>query len=486
MKSRSLLAILIVAMFVSTATVAVVTFTDDDSVAASNITKVNVDAAGNDITNVVKEGGTITVGSGALRWVSYVGMMYDVKCIDYGDINAASQNGKGYRALFDLDNVNKVNSAEIVKKYGSEPNNPPLESDLKDFGMAIHSHNNFTTADLEELGKWSNVPKTMVVIKPIYDKFTPELKSGITNLGIKFVVIRDCLNFMNDDLTLHDDFLMNLAIMGTTFGKIDTINELVDQINMHVGAIKGMIKGKTPKFDSAYIGAASNAGGKSLTWTVGDYLPFKLAGVKNAYAKGTTVSEDAGSEVMSKTTPEVIFMDLSSTTKFVGSDPGSNAVLKYAELKNVPIYTILPYFWFGYNFDNAIANAYYLVYVCYDGILSFDDVVKKVGSVYGAFYPELKKEKMDIGGKTYSDGDIIMPYMMTKFYSAKGTKLTLDGNCLKVTVGEGKNTFEITERPKGNANSSGSGDDNSMIIISVTVVAIIAIGLLGYALFKRR
>ena len=56
MKSRSLLAILIVAMFVSTATVAVVTFTDDDSVAASNITKVNVDAAGNDITNIVEIG----------------------------------------------------------------------------------------------------------------------------------------------------------------------------------------------------------------------------------------------------------------------------------------------------------------------------------------------------------------------------------------------------------------------------------------------
>ncbi len=486
MKFRSILAVLIVAMFVSMAAIPVMTLSDEDSSGASVITKVDTDAVGNDISDISADGGLITVGAGALRWVSYVGMLHAVVCVDYGDINSASLNGKAYRTLFDLGDVIKVDSAGIVAKYGSQPNNPPLESDLNEFGLAIHTHNDFTTSDLEAIGQWSNIPKTMVVVKTIYDEFTPELVEGIQLLGIKLVVIRDCVNFLNDDLTIHEDFVANLSIMGSAFDRIDVANELVDGINGHVVTIKGLIDGKKSKFGSAYIGAASNAGAKSLTWTVGDYLPFKLAGVKNAYSGSSTQSVDAGSEVMSSTNPDVIFMDLSGTTKFTGGDEGSNSVLKYAEIGNVPIYTILPYFWFGYNFDNAIANAYYLVYACYDDVITYDETVRYIGSVYSTFYPELKGQTMTIGDSTYTAGEMIMPHMMSDYYSQKGSKLTVDGNCLKVTVGDGSNTFEITDRPDGGDSGGNGSNDNSMMIISIAIIVLVVLGILGYALSKRR
>ncbi len=483
MKFRSILAVLIVAMIV---TVPVMTLSDGDSSGASVITKVDTDAVGNDMTGISADDGIITVGAGALRWVSYVGMLHSVMCVDYGDINSASLNGKAYRTLFDLGDVIKVDSAGIVAKYGSQPNNPPLESDLSEFGLAIHTHNDFTTSDLEALGKWSDIPGTMVVVKTVYDEFTSELVKGIQLLGIKLVVIRDCVNFLNDDLSLHEDFITNLSVVGSAFGCIDKANNLVDGINGHVSTIKGLIDGKSSKFGTAYIGAASNAGAKSLTWTVGDYLPFKLAGVRNAYSGSSTQSVDAGSEVMSSTNPDVIFMDLSGTTKFTGGDEGSNSVLKYAEIENVPIYTILPYFWFGYNFDNAIANAYYLIYTCYDDIITYDEVVRYIGSVYSTFYPELEGQSMMIGSTTYTAGEMIMPHMMSDYYSQKGSKLTVDGNCLKVTVGEGSNTFEITDRPDGgDSGGSGSGD-NSMTVIIIAVVVLAILGALGYALSKRR
>ena len=485
MNSRSIFAVLMVAMFVSTVMFSVVTISDEDSVAASTISVVDRDAADNDITGIVKDGGIITVGPGALRWVSYIGMVHDVRCIDYGDVNASSMNGKGYRTLFDLDGAKKVDSAGLIAKYKSEPSNPPIESDLKEFGISIHTHNDFTTADLESLAKWSEIPKTMVIVNTIYDELTPELKKGVTMLGIKFVVIKNCTKFLNDDFSLYGDFIIDLSIMGSAFDNITGANDLADKIGKHVDTIRGLIDGKTSKFGKAYIGAASYSGAKSLTWTVGSYLPFELAGVKNSYSGTSTISEDAGSEVMSKTNPDVIFMDLSSTTKFTGSDEGSNAVLKYAELKNVPIYTILPYVWFGINFDNAIANAYYLVYVCYDDVISYDEVLKYIGSVYDDFYPELGEERMTIGDTTYVGGNIVVPHMMADYYSQKGSKLTVDGNCLKVTVEEGKNTFEITERPGGGSHD-GDSEGNSAIIIGVAILALVAIGILGYAFLRRR
>lgn len=481
-KGMKSLTFVIMALFILTS-FSTVAMTATDSSDGATITESTKDAAGRNLDDSYDTSKIITVGPGALRWVSYMGYCDNVVCIDYGDINASSLSGKGYRPLLD-----DVDSESIIAKYGGNQSNPPLESDYTSYDISLHTHNNFTTADLESLGEWTatNMPTIMIVIKTLYDSSVSGLIEGLKLLNIDVVVIEDCVNFMNPDFTLHDDFVANLSILGTVFNDLERSNALQTSIDGFVKDIQSMIDGEQSKYKKAYIGSASNAGAKSLTWTVGSYLPFDLANVKNSYSGSSTQSEDAGTEVMSETSPSIIFMDLSSTTKFTGTDTTSNSVLTYAESEKVPIYTILPYFWFGYNFDNAIANAYYLVYVCYNGVLNWDSTIDKISDVYSAFYPEMKDDEKTIGGISYNGGEIVLPNMMTNFYKEKGSKLILDGKCQSVVLKDDTATYTAIDTPSGDNPEEENDENSDMTIYAVIAVLLIVILIVIGFLFNKR
>lgn len=411
--SKQLIAVALVAVVVIAAAAVIVISGHDDGEKEPLTT---IDAAGNDISGDFDDSRIMTIGVGTLRWVSYFGLEDNVVCIDAGDANASSWNGKGYRSLFDFDA-----NALIAHMKGSQAE--PVESHVKDYGMAVHDHNGFSTANLESLAGWNEKPTLTIVSKSVYDGFTAEFKEGLSKLT-KVVVIYEVDEFVDESMELSGDFKSNTAIMGTVLGKQDRAKQFEDGINALFKDISGLVDGKDPVYGSAYIGSASLSGSKDLTSTVGSYLPFQLAGIMNSYKGAGTTAVDIGSEGISSCNPDVIFMDLSGTTKFMSD--ASKPIRVYAQQNGLSVYTLLPYFWFGYNFDNAIADAYFLIYACYDGILTYEKCIEKMADVYELFLPGAADlEKDGVHG-----GEVVIDNMNDNFYSVKGSKLLFDGSKL--------------------------------------------------------
>lgn len=367
------------------------------------------DAAGNRLSDSYDDSRIMTVGVGTLRWVSYFGSEDKVVCIDVGDANASSWNGKAYRSLMEFD----FGSEKLIQKH------QPSESDIERYGIALHDHNGFSMENLEALYGWKERPTLTIVSKSIYDGFNAELIEGLSGLT-KIVVIYEVDEFIGSDGNLSDAFQSNLSILGKVLDKEDRAIELRNGIGSLLDDIASLIDGKTPKYSRAYIGAPSLAGSKTLTYTVGSYLPFRIAGITNSYSSDSTVSMDISSEGISLCNPDIIFMDLSGTSKFKAE--GSSSILKYAEEKGLPMYTLLPYFWFGYNFDNAIANAYYLIYVCYDGVLTYEQCREKMADAYEVFMPNASA----LTGEGSQGGEVILDNF-DKYYGNTGSKLYMDG-----------------------------------------------------------
>ena len=131
------------------------------------------------------------------------------------------------------------------------------------------------------------------------------------------------------------------------------------------------------------------------------------------------------------------------------------------------MYTLLPYFWFGFNFDNALADAYLVIYACYDDALPFEQCLEKIKAVYKAFYPEMTN-----GGAALTGFD--------NYYSKTGSKLTLDGIAYNYEDG----AFKAVDRPAGDAGSP--NNNNTPIIIGAVIGAVAIIALAGVFLLKRK
>lgn len=410
---KKLIAVILVAVVV-VAAVAFVALSGDDG--GNDEPSVLYDAAGNDITGKFDDSRIMTIGVGTLRWVSYFGHEDNVVCIDAGDANKASWNGKGYRSLFSFDSVALINH---MKGAQAEP----VESHVTDYGMAIHDHNGFSTSNLESLAKWNDKPTLTIVSNSIYDGFNEEFRTGLSRLT-DVVVIYEVDEFVDGKMNLSNDFESNLAIMGKVLDSDDRAKQLKAGILGLFEDISKLVDGKTPIYKSVYVGGTALKGAQDLKFSVGSYLPFQIAGVTNAYKGEGTTAVDTGSEGLSACNPDAIFMDLSGASKFMSDE--SKPVRVYAQQHDLPIYTLLPYFWFGYNFDNAVADAYFLIYACYDGILTYDQCVQKIASVYELFMPgaaDLEKDGVH-GGRVVVDN-------LNAYYSGVGSKLTFDGSKLE-------------------------------------------------------
>ena len=134
-----------------------------------------------------------------------------------------------------------------------------------------------------------------------------------------------------------------------------------------------------------YIGGVAFKGIHGLTSTIGEYLPFKLLGLKNIVDSPAQVF--VNEEFLYKSQPDIIFVD-ESALKLIDFN-------KYSYLKafrNHKVFGLLPYNNYMTNVESAYANAFYIQKVLGKNI----DAEKKAAEIYKFFvgknvYPQMKK-----------------------------------------------------------------------------------------------
>ncbi|MGE4275304.1 MAG: ABC transporter substrate-binding protein [Candidatus Methanomethylophilaceae archaeon] len=299
--------------------------------------------------------GIVTVGVDTLRFVSYFNLNEKVVMVDAGD-KSPTQNGKAYQYA-----------------YGY----------YTDANLTSHTHNGLPSADIEAIGNLQ--PSLIIVSHTVYNNF--KVNCDILAKSFNLVVIYELSeeSFMTENYTLDDDFIFQVELLGQIFQMEDRAQELIDGINGFFTEIRDLVDGRTSN-ESVYLAGTAVAGARALDWTVGNFVSLELVGGNNAYTGSTSaVALDIGPEAVGDLDFDIAFVDPTSFGMII-DNTDSQAVLEYFESSGVDIYVMMPYFWFGCNFDNVIANAYYLAYVLYDGIYNQSVMMGYINGVYEFFY----------------------------------------------------------------------------------------------------
>jgi len=203
---------------------------------------------------------------------------------------------------------------------------------------------------------------------------TKKAKEIENKLKIKVITIKYG-KLGNADIEEFKEALKKLSII---LGKEQRAKEIIDFLDSMT-----FEKIKTDK--KVYIGGVAFKGIHGLTSTIGNYLPFRLVGLKNIVNSDSQIF--VSKEFLYKTQPDIIFVD-ESALKLIDLKKYSflNAV------KNGEVYGLLPYNNYMSSIPSAYLNAFYIQKVFGKNI----DIDAKAKEIYEFFvgkdvYPEMKK-----------------------------------------------------------------------------------------------
>lgn len=203
----------------------------------------------------------------------------------------------------------------------------------------------------------------------------------------------------------NDTVYKNFEIIGQVMGKQERAQELISFIK----DIKKDMDSRNLSTDDSpqiYVGGTSFRGTQGILSTQSHYELLDSVGAKNimdSITDKTSIIID--SEKLAELNPELIIIDLSGKS-IVLEDMQKNVEF-YNNLnafKNHKVYSIMPYFTYGMNFDTAILDMYYVGSLVHPNSfkdLNFEDKAKLVyekfvgKNVHGDLinnYPEAYKE----------------------------------------------------------------------------------------------
>lgn len=301
--------------------------------------------------------GIVTVGVDALRFVSYFNLDEKVVMVDLRDKDAV-QGGKAYQQAYGYNTNDNITSHSQNALYGQD------------------------VEDIENLG-----PSLVVVSRSVYasHEVNCEILSRVVPLVVIYELSED--SFMTDDYTLTDEFVSQIELLGMVLQKGDRAQELIEGINGFFAHIRGLVEDYNST-EAVYLAGTAVSGPKTLDWTVGNFASLELVGGINAYTESTSpVAVGLGPEKVNTLDFDIVFVDPTSYNMIEGSKDSTDVLAGFSD-SGVDIHVMIPYFWFGCNFDNVIANAYYLAYVLYDGIYNQTAMLGYINDVYEFFYGE--------------------------------------------------------------------------------------------------
>jgi len=178
------------------------------------------------------------------------------------------------------------------------------------------------------------------------------------------------------------DMFNGLRIMADVIGKKERADDLIAYIEETIADLKSRTA-DIPESEqkTAYVGGVSYAGAHGIISTEPAYPPFLWLNIKNVAGKMGTQHADVAKEAIVDWDPEYLFMDVGTLQMDneggIGELKNDPALQGLSAVKNGNVYGVLPYNWYNTNYENVLADAYYIGKIVYpDKFADIDPEVK--------------------------------------------------------------------------------------------------------------
>ncbi|MCA1916359.1 iron ABC transporter substrate-binding protein, partial [Methanospirillum hungatei] len=196
------------------------------------------------------------------------------------------------------------------------------------------------------------------------------------------------------------DMFNGLRIMGDVIGKKDRADELISYIEETIADLKRRTQ-DIPESEqkTAYVGGVSYAGAHGIISTEPAYPPFLWLNIKNVAGKMGTQHADVAKEAIVDWDPEFLFMDVGTlqmdSEGGIGELKNDPALQGLTAVKEGKVYGVLPYNFYNTNYENVLADAYYIGKIVYPEKFSDIDPEAKTNEIMTKFLGSSPLDKIN-------------------------------------------------------------------------------------------
>jgi iron complex transport system substrate-binding protein len=182
----------------------------------------------------------------------------------------------------------------------------------------------------------------------------------------------------------------SLRIMGEVTGKQERAEEIVAYIEATMEDLESRTK-DIPESErkTAYVGGVSSAGAHGIISTEPAYPPFLWVNANNVAAGMGTDHADIAKEALVDWDPEYIFVDIGTiqlgNEGAIGELKKDPSLTGLSAVKNGNVYGVIPFNFYGTNYESVLANAYFAGKVLYPDRFEDIDPEAKADEIYTFF-----------------------------------------------------------------------------------------------------
>ncbi len=318
--------------------------------ADSTADKTVTDSYGRSVSIPSEPKSVICSGSGCLRYLTYLGAQNLASGVDSIEKEPQKMDARGYALLNP-----QFKDLPLFGEYRGKDDPEKIIAINPQVIFKISSTGQADAATKDEADKLSSKTSIPVIMMPYGSLRTAEEQ---------------------------EQMFSTLRLMGDVTGKKDRAEELISYIEATIADLQSRTKG-IPESEqkTAYVGGVSYAGAHGIISTEPAYPPFLWDNIKNVAGKMGSQHADVAKEAIVDWDPDYLFMDVGTlqmdSDGGIGELKNDPALKGLKAVKNGNVFGVLPYNWYSTNYENVLADAYYIGKIVYpDKFADIDPEVK--------------------------------------------------------------------------------------------------------------
>ena len=294
---------------------------------AAGAEKTTTDGFGRSVTIPAEPKEVICSGSGCLRYLTYLGGQDLVVGVDSIEKENQTMDARGYALLNP-----QFKNLPLIGQFRGKDDPEKITAIAPELIFKIGTSG---SGEGDELSEKTGIP---VVLMPYGSLVSGEEQAKM---------------------------FATLRLMGDVTGKKDRAEELISYIEKTIADLKTRTESIPESVQkTAYVAGVSYAGAHGIISTEPAYPPFLWTNVKNAAGKMGTQHADVAKEAIVDWDPDYLFMDIGTIQNDneggIGELKNDKTLADLKAVKEGKVYGVLPYNFYGTNYENVLADAYFI------------------------------------------------------------------------------------------------------------------------------